>query len=226
MPTSLPGPGPLTGRWLRLEPLAEGDLEELYPILAHPEVYRHGYVMHRRPGSLDDARELAASRFLAGQGEADGKGGGRSAYAVRLIADTDLGVSGTLVGTTSLMQADIYNESIHLGSTLYGPRWWATAVNPEAKLLLLSHCFEDCGYGRVKIQTDVLNVRSAAAIAKLGATKEGVLRRDTRREDGTFRDTVVFSILSPEWPQIKELLLARLSSETGAEPGHSDLAGP
>ncbi|MGH9057537.1 MAG: GNAT family N-acetyltransferase [Acidimicrobiales bacterium] len=209
-----------------MEPLAEGDLDEFYPILADPEVYRHGYVMHRRPSSLDDARELAVSRFLAGQGEADGKGGGRNAYSIRLIADSELGVSGTLVGTTSLMQADLYNESIHLGSTLYGPRWWATAVNPEAKLLLLSHCFEECGYGRVKIQTDALNLRSARGIAKLGATKEGVLRRDTRRENGSFRDTVVFSILGPEWPQIKPRLLARLSGNTGVGSGRSDLAWP
>ena len=63
--------------------------------------------------------------------------------------------------------------------------------NPEAKLLLMTHCFDDCGYGRVKIQTDALNARSQAAIAKLGARREGVLRRDVRREDGTFRDSVV-----------------------------------
>ncbi|HWG15258.1 MAG TPA: GNAT family protein, partial [Streptosporangiaceae bacterium] len=63
--------------------------------------------------------------------------------------------------------------------------------------------FEDCGYGRVKIQTDRLNTRSQAAIAKLGAQREGVLRRDRKREDGTFRDTVVFSVLADEWPAVR-----------------------
>jgi N-acetyltransferase len=65
-----------------------------------------------------------------------------------------LGAAGTLVGTSCLSEADLRNEGIHLGSTLYGSRWWGTQVNPESKLLLLAHCFEDCGYGRVKIQTD------------------------------------------------------------------------
>ena len=106
---------------------------------------------------------------MAGQGAADGRGGGRTAYAIRLVAD------GALVGTSSLMEAHLTNESIHLGSTLYGSRWWGSQVNPEAKLLLLSHCFDDCGFGRVKIQTDALNTRSQAAIAKLGAVREGVL---------------------------------------------------
>jgi hypothetical protein len=102
------------------------------------------------------------------------------------------------------------NESIHLGSTLYGRRWWGTTVNPDAKLLLLSHCFDDCGYGRVKIQTDLLDVRSQAAIAKLGAQREGVVRRDMKREDGSFRDSVVFSVLIDEWPAVKAGLEARL----------------
>ncbi|MGH3394621.1 MAG: GNAT family N-acetyltransferase, partial [Streptosporangiaceae bacterium] len=83
-------------------------------------------------------------------------------------------------------------------------------VNPEAKLLLLAHCFEDCGYGRVKIQTDRLNARSQAAIAKLGAQREGLLRRHVKREDGTFRDSVVFSVLAGEWPDVRARLTARL----------------
>ena len=135
----------------------------------------------------EDGRALINERFLAGQGQADGRGFGRNAYAVRLVRDCELGAAGTLVGTSSLMEASLANESIHLGSTLYGSRWWGGVVNPEAKLLLLSHCFDACGYHRVKIQTDLLNTRSQAAIAKLGAQREGVLRGDMKREDGTWR---------------------------------------
>ena len=204
--TTLPTGRPLVGRWVRLDLLAESDLDELYPILADPEVYAHGYVMHRRPTSLEDGRELGRERFLLQQGQADGKGFGRTAYSVRLVADSQLGPAGTLVGTSSLAEANLHNESIHLGSTLYGSRWWGTQVNPETKLLLMTHCFEDCGYGRVKIQTDVLNTRSAAAIAKLGAHREGVTRRDMKREDGSFRDSVVFSVLRDEWPDVKQRL--------------------
>ena len=210
MPTPLvPDGRPLTGRWLRLDLLGEADLGDLYPVLADPEVYRQGYVMHHRPDSPDDAADLARRFFLHGQGQADGRGGGRTAYAIRLARDSELGPAGTLAGTSSLLEADQQNESIHLGSTLYGSRWWGSPVNAEAKLLLLGHCFEDCGYGRVKIQTDRLNTRSQAAIARLGAQRDGVLRRDKKREDGTFRDTVVFSVLAAEWPGVRAGLIER-----------------
>lgn len=209
--TTLPTGEPLTGQWVRLGLLSEADLDELYPILADPAVYAHGYVMHRRPASLEDARDLARSLFLPFPGPPDGKGSGRTAYGIRLTADGALGPAGTLVGTSALGEADLCHESIHLGSTLYGPPWWGTQVNPESKLLLMTHCFEDCGYGRVRIQTDTRNTRSQAAIARLGATREGVLRRHMRREDGSFRDSVVYSVLKDEWPGVKARLAARLT---------------
>lgn len=205
----LPTGQPLAGRWVRLALLGEADLDEMYPILADPAVYAHGYLMHHRPATLEDARDLARSRFLAGQRQADGNGGGRTAYAIRLAQASNLGAAGTLVGTSSLSEADLYHESIHLGSTLYGSRWWGTQVNPESKLLLMMHCFEECGYGRIKIQTDTLNTRSQAAIAKLGAQREGVLRRHMKREDGTFRDSVIYSVLKDEWPGVKAALVRR-----------------
>ena len=135
--TTLPSAGPLAGRWVRLDLLGEPDLDEMYPILADPAVYAHGYVMHHRPGSVADARDLARSVFLAQQGEADGQGGGRTTYAIRLNQDGDLG--------------------------------------------------------------------------KLGAQREGVMRRHLKREDGTFRDTVVYSVLIDEWPAVRSRLLARLA---------------
>lgn len=189
---------------MRLDALTEHDLPALAQLLADERAYSAGYVMHRRPRSAEDGVELARDRFLAGQGTMDGRGRGRLAYAVRLVAD------GTVVGTSSLLEADLVNQRVHLGSTFYGPDWWGTAVNPEAKLLLLRHCFADCGFGRVKIQTDLLNTRSQAAIAKLGGRREGVLRRHMRREDGTFRDTVVFSVLREEWPAVEAALQHRL----------------
>ena len=206
----IPTGQPLIGRWVRLDLLSEADIDELCPILSDPVVYTQGYVMHRRPASQGDARDLARSVFLAAQGEADGRGGGRTTYAIRLVRDGELGPAGTLVGTSSLSEADVRNESIHLGSTLYGSRWWGTQVNPESKLLLLTHCFDDCGYGRVKIQTDRLNTRSQAAIAKLGAQREGVMRRHMKRGDGTFRDSVIYSVLKDEWPGVQAGLARRL----------------
>ena len=192
----MPDGRPLVGSGVRLELLGDDAVDELYPLLSDPKVYADGYVMHRRPVSVEDSRALATSRFLVA---------GRVVYAIRLV-------DGTLVGTSSLLEIDLANESVHLGATLYGRRWWGTAVNPEAKLLLLAHCFDDCGFGRVKIQTDALNTHSQAAIAKLGARREGVLRRHMRREDGTFRDTVVYSILADEWPDVRAALRARLAA--------------
>ena len=194
--SSRPDGRPLVGTVVRLELLGDDAVDELYPLLSDPQVYADGYVMHRRPVSVEDSRALVTSRFLVA---------GRVVYAIRLV-------DGTLVGTSSLLEIDLANESIHLGATLYGRRWWGTAVNPEAKLLLLAHCFDDCGFGRVKIQTDALNTHSQAAIAKLGARREGVLRRHLRREDGTFRDTVVYSILADEWPDVRDGLRARLAT--------------
>jgi RimJ/RimL family protein N-acetyltransferase len=96
---------------------------------------------------------------------------------------------------------------------MYGSRWWGTAVNPESKLLLLEHAFDTCGFGRVKIQTDVINARSRAAILKLGATFEGITRRDVRRADGSWRDSAVHSILVDEWPTVRAGLRARLGDQ-------------
>ena len=84
-------------------------------------------------------------------------------------------------------------------------------MNPETKLLLLGHCFDAVASGGCRIQTDLLNTRSQAAIARLGAVREGVVRRDQRRADGTWRDTVVFSVVRDEWPQVRDGLRARLA---------------
>ncbi|HVF20769.1 MAG TPA: GNAT family protein [Mycobacteriales bacterium] len=213
MTSKLPDGRTLRGRYVVLELLSEDDLDQLYPILSDARVYESGYVMHRRPTSVEDSRALARERNMSMQGQMAGNGIGRLAYAVRLVEDSTLGHAGRVVGTTSLLDAHPVNESIHIGSTMYGPDWWGTVVNPECKLLLMQHAFDDCGYGRVKIQTDLLNTRSQAAIAKLGAVREGVLRREMRREDGTFRDTVVFSVIIDEWPRVRAGLEARVVAE-------------
>jgi RimJ/RimL family protein N-acetyltransferase len=133
-------------------------------------------------------------------------------YVVRSLVDGPAGAAGTILGTSSLGDLSLPDERIHLGWTAYAPAVWGTAVNPECKLLLLQHAFADCGLGRVKIQTDIRNTRSQAAIARLGATREGVLRRHQARADGTFRDTVVFSILRDEGPAVRAGLLARMDA--------------
>lgn len=193
MATILPDGRVLVGRTVRLDPLSLDDADGLFPLFADPGIYSQGFVMQPPPADLAEMRELLRVKYLPPV---------RAAYAVR--------VDGELAGTSSLFDADLTNERVHLGCTLYGRRWWGTAVNPETKLLLLQHAFDDCGFGRVKIQTDLLNTRAQAAIARLGATREGVLRRHMRRADGSFRDTVVYSVIRDDWPVVRERLAARL----------------
>lgn len=186
--------------------MTPADADGLFPVFGDPAAYEQGYLMGRPHADLADTRALVAGSVATRLPD----GTGRTAYTIRLVGDSDLGAAGTVVGTSSLGDVDLAREHVHLGWTMIGTRWWGTAVNPEAKLLLLTHAFEECGFGRVRIQTDVVNERSRAAILKLGATFEGVTRRDTRRADGSWRDSAVHSILVDEWPRVRAGLRARL----------------
>lgn len=201
-----PDARPLVGSVVRLELATPDDAAELFTALDDERVWAagHGGGPAGRPRDAEGTEKILRAALSAhARGE-------RVPYVVRLVADGPLGAAGTVVGTTSIGDVDLVNERAHVGWTAYGVSWWGTAVNPECKLLLLGHAFDDCGLGRIKIQTDAINTRSQAAIAKLGATREGVLRRHLRRADGTFRDTVVFSVLKDEWPAVRQGLLERL----------------
>jgi N-acetyltransferase len=206
MPAHPPTGEPLVGRFVRLDPVRSTDAEGLHAVYTDPVVYTQGFIM--RPPPADVAATVASTE------ETIAERPGRTAYTVRLTGAGALGEGGTVVGTSSLGDVDVTNERVHLGWTMYHSSVWGTQVNPECKLLLLGHAF-DCGFGRVKIQTDAVNQRSQAAIAKLGAVREGVLRRHTRRADGTFRDTVVFSVVREEWPAVRAGLERRLGVPRG-----------
>ena len=204
-PDCIPPTGaPLVGRFVRLDVLRPEDAEGLFAVYSDPQCYEQGFAMMRRHETLADTEALVAEGVAARER-------GRTAYTIRLVGDSALGEAGTVVGSSSLGDIDVVRQHVHLGWTMYGSRWWSTQVNPEAKFLLLAHAFETCGFGRVRIQTDVINARSRAAILKLGATFEGITRRDVRRADGSWRDTAVHSILIDEWPQVRAGLLARLA---------------
>jgi RimJ/RimL family protein N-acetyltransferase len=210
---SAPDGRALVGSAVRLDPMTPDDAPGLFAALDDPRVWaaHYGGGPAARPTSVAAMRSWLAPSVAAREGGVAARGTSyRVAYTVRLVDGGELGAAGTVVGTTSLGDVDLVNERAHVGWPAYGPRWWGTAVNAECKLLLLGHAFDDCGLGRVKIQTDGVNERSQAAIAKLGATREGVLRRHMKRADGTFRDTVVFSVLRDEWPSVRSGLVRRL----------------
>lgn len=205
MTAAVPPVEPLIGRFIRLDPYVATDLPDLFRAIAKPEVFAGGY----GGGPAGLPADLAGfERFAAGQWEL---GPLHLPWTIRLVGGPD---DGLVVGTSSLGDLDLHHDGAHLGWTAYDPRVWGTAVNPEAKLLLLGLAF-DHGFGRVKIQADALNARSRAAIAKLGATFEGILRHDRRRADGSWRDTAVFSILADEWPAVRAGLESRLAGFAG-----------
>lgn len=118
--------------------------------------------------------------------------------------------TGEIIGGTSLMLIDGTLPTVEIGFTWIVPRWQRSSVNTEAKLLQLSHCFDVLGCGRVELKTDVRNQRSRAAIARVGGVQEGILRAHRRRLDGSLRDSVLFSILASEWPDVRDALRQKL----------------
>jgi RimJ/RimL family protein N-acetyltransferase len=117
-----------------------------------------------------------------------------------------------IVGSTRYMDIRPTAKGVEIGWTWYSTPVWGTNVNPEAKLLLLEHAFEDWGAIRVQLKTDNNNKRSQNAILKLGAKFEGQLRNHMIRRDGTFRHSMMYSITREEWPVVKSNLYKRLES--------------
>jgi len=116
--------------------------------------------------------------------------------------------SGDFIGTTSLYEVSPATRSLAIGYTWLGRRWWRTGHNNDSKLVLLTYAFETLQAARVVWHTDILNERSQAAIARLGATREGVLRNHRIRADGTWRDSVQYSMTDADWPAVKDRLTA------------------
>jgi N-acetyltransferase len=119
-----------------------------------------------------------------------------------------------VVGSTRFMNIDRINRRVEIGSTWIAPAWQRTAVNTEAKYLMLRHAFEAWGCVRVELKTDALNEKSRNAILRIGAKEEGTLRRHVLTWTGRIRDSVYFSILDDEWPAVKARLEDRLSNRT------------
>jgi len=121
-------------------------------------------------------------------------------------------VSGSCRRTSTYLDVSVGDARLERGSTAYAFDAWGTAVNPDTKLVLLTHAFEDLGAGRVQLKADVRNTRSQQAIARLGARHEGTLRRYQRRADGSVRDTPLFSITTEDWPAVRAALERRLDA--------------
>lgn len=187
-------PVTLTGRHVRLEPIAEAHMASLLRHAADPEVWTHF------GGPKLDTSEVLQGRIEAQKAERER--GDVLTFAVVPLA------TGEAVGTTAYFDVSAPDRRLEIGSTWLGRSVWRTAINTECKYLLLTHAFEMLGCLRVQLKTDIRNLRSQAAIERIGGVKEGVLRNHMRRRDGTQRDTVMYSIIAEEWPVAKAKLEA------------------
>jgi N-acetyltransferase len=124
--------------------------------------------------------------------------------------------SGQIIGSTRFMNIDPANRRVEIGSTWIAPPWQRSAINTEAKYMMLLHAFEQWGCVRVELKTDALNQKSRNAILRIGAKEEGTLRKHLVTHTGRIRDSVYFSILDTEWPAVKASLEAKVKS--GATP--------
>ena len=189
----------LGGDWVELRPTVAEDAPRLCAALDDDRVWAH---LAGRPVSpADVASRLDVIRAA-----------GWFPWTLRLARPVGGLAPGAVVGWSSYLEVSTADARCEIGNTAYAPAVWAGPANPEAKLLLLGHAFDVLGMGRVQLKTDVRNVRSQQAIARLGARYEGVLRRYQRRADGTVRDTVLFSITAEEWPEVRAGLVDRLST--------------
>ena len=176
---------------IELRLASAADAGELFDALDDDAVWSH---VRGRPA---DAEAMRVSLDAA-------RGSGRWPWIVRH--------GRRVVGTTSYLEISAVDARIEIGFTLYALSAWGTDVNPTCKLLLMQWAFDEGHFGRVQLKTDIRNARSQAAIARLGAQFEGVLRRYQRRQDGSVRDTVVYSVTAEEWPGVRAGLLERLAN--------------
>ncbi|HZF10859.1 MAG TPA: GNAT family protein [Thermoanaerobaculia bacterium] len=185
----------LEGTTIRLEPLTVAHAQPLFRH-AWPEVFRW---------FLDFPRDESYVAF--------------EAFVDRTLAQPDglnfvmlLKATGEPIGATSYLEIRPAHKGLEIGRTWIAPPHQGSRVNPESKYLLLRHAFEVLEVERVQLKTDLNNLHSQRAIEKLGARREGVLRCYQRRANGTMRDTVMYSIIATEWPDLKNALEARLEA--------------
>ena len=188
-------PTVLQGEAVRLEPLTLDHLDALLEAGADPDIWRY---MPSNGATRDGMREFIETA-LASQ-----KAGTALAFATVDAA------SGRPVGSTRFGNIVPEHKRVEIGWTWITPRFQRTAINTEAKFLMLRHAFEELGCNRVELKTNSENARSRAAILRIGAKEEGILRRHMINPDGSLRDTVYFSVITPEWPDVKANLLQAL----------------
>ena len=191
----------LEGNGLRLEPLSPDHTAALQAAVEDGCLWELWYT--RVPEPKEVAEYIAAA--LAGQ-----EAGHMLPWAVRELT------TGTIIGSTRYHDIVPDIDRVEIGYTFYAQRWQRTRVNTVCKLLLFAHAFEALGCRVVGLRTDNFNFRSQRAIERLGAKKDGVIRHYGARRDGSVRDTVIYSVLAQEWPDVRRHLELKLRRTAGS----------
>lgn len=186
----------LEGSTVRLEPLTLAHLPGLVAVGLEPSLWRISLSVIKTPEQMRAYVESAL---------ADQERGMALPFA------TVLQSTGQVIGSTRFANIALKDRRVEIGWTWISPPWQRTAVNTEAKLLMMTHAFETVGCARVELKTNALNLQSRNAMRRLGCVEEGTLRQHAISDDGVPRDTVYYSILLSEWPPIKARLIARLA---------------
>ncbi len=198
-----PAPLTLEGHGVRLEPLSPAHARDLAAACADGELWELWFTSVPSPDEVDAYIADALAGAAAGH---------MLPWAVRELS------SGTIVGSTRFHDIVAPIDRVEIGYTWYARRWQRSHVNTACKLLLLAHAFDTLGCAVVGLRTDRFNVASQRAIERLGARRDGVLRHHQARRDGTVRDSVMYSILRQEWPDVRRNLAARLARGPSAHP--------
>jgi N-acetyltransferase len=198
-----PRPITLEKHGVRLEPLARGHRDALAKAAADGELWRLWFTSVPEP----DETEAYIAQALAGQ-----DAGHMLPFVVRDLSTDEV------VGSTRYHDILKPSDRVEIGYTWYAKRWQKSHVNTACKLMLLGHAFDALGCKVVGLRTDNFNFASQRAIEALGAKKDGVIRHHQPRRDGTIRDTVMYSILAGEWPDVKRHLELRLEKNRGQSP--------
>ncbi|MER8157517.1 GNAT family protein [Streptomyces sp. NPDC094472] len=173
--------------------------DALFPSASDPEVWR--WMPRTRPETVTQTRTML-SQMIADPA--------RRCFAVQRRDD------GAVIGSTSLYDLDLDESRAEVGATWFDRSCWGGPYNAESKLLLFSHAFDELCLVRLALRTDHLNVRSQQALARLGLVYEGTLRSHMRRQDGTRRDSLYYSLLAGEWPTVRDTLRARIAAKRAA----------
>lgn len=187
----------LEGRHVRLVPMAAEHVPELWEAGRDPELWR---LTVSQIASEEDMRRYVDAALRA------------QAAGTALPFVTTEAATGRVVGSTRLANIEAWNRKGEIGWTWIAAPWQRTAINTEAKYLMLRHAFETLGMVRVELKTDALNERSRRAILRIGAREEGILRKHQVTEAGRIRDTVYFSVTDDEWPSVRARLEEMLAT--------------